>query len=220
MTVHPAVTLASTALLAGAGALAFGVAPANAATTPSSITVSACNATTPTATVSTAGVSWTSGSDTLSITNQCSTSGISMALSIWTVTSGPARLVAPFISDGATATTSALGTDVTAIRIYEQLGGSPGALLATITASSPSSGSGGGTSDSTSVPAPVVQQFGRPASGTCDAGQPQGLDWAGVPGGGWTESWSEWMNGGQGGLVCTRTLVYSSALEAWAVGSS
>lgn len=219
MTVHPAMTLALTALLAGPGALVIGVAPANAAATPSSITVSACNALTPTATVSTASVAWTSGSDTLSVTNQCSTSGNSMALSIWTVASGASRLVAPFVSNGATATTSALGTDVTAIRIFEQLGGSPGALLATITASSPSSGSGGGTSsDSTSVPAPVVQQFGRPASGTCDAAQPRGLDWAGVASGGWSESWSEWMNGGQGGFVCSRTLAYRTSTASWMVG--
>lgn len=78
---------------------------------------------------------------------------------------------------------------------------------------------GGGTSPTgaSSAPAPVMQQFGRPASGTCDAAAPATLNWAGVSSGGWGESWSEWMNGGLGGAVCTRTLVYSDAAGAWTV---
>lgn len=70
---------------------------------------------------------------------------------------------------------------------------------------------------STPAPAPVTQEFGRPASGTCDAAQPAGLNWADVPSGGWAHSWSQWMNGGAGGFVCTRTLVYSNKLGAWTV---
>lgn len=75
------------------------------------------------------------------------------------------------------------------------------------------------TSDSTSLsPAPVLQQFGRPASGTCDGLAPESLNWSGVESGGWGESWAEWMNGGNGGAVCTRTLVYSTAQSKWVVG--
>lgn len=67
-------------------------------------------------------------------------------------------------------------------------------------------------------PTPEVQEFGKPASGTCAAGQPAGLNWAGVPSGGWGESWAQWVNGGNGGAVCTRTLVYSTAQSRWVIG--
>ena len=63
-------------------------------------------------------------------------------------------------------------------------------------------------------PAPVLQQFAKPATDTCDAAQPTGLNWSGVASGGWSESWAQWANGGRGGSVCTRTLGYSSG---WAV---
>lgn len=67
-------------------------------------------------------------------------------------------------------------------------------------------------------PPPVLQQFGRPASDTCDAAAPATLNWAGVAGNGWTPSWSEWMNGGRGGAVCTRTLVYNTQQARWTIG--
>lgn len=79
---------------------------------------------------------------------------------------------------------------------------------------------GGGSSSSSSAssgPAPVVQQFGKPATGTCDDAQPEGLDLSGVASGGWGTSWAQWVNGGNGGAVCTRTLVYSTAQGAWTV---
>ena len=87
-----------------------------------------------------------------------------------------------------------------------------GGTVATLTITS---GGGNSSSGSGSSPAPVVQEFGKPASGTCDAAQPAGLDWAGVPSGGWANSWSQWMNGGSGGFVCTRTLVYSTTQVKW-----
>ena len=81
------------------------------------------------------------------------------------------------------------------------------------------SSSGGSSSAAQSVgPAPIVQQFGMPATGTCDAAQPEGLDWSGVARGGWGVSWAQWMHGGNGGAVCTRTLVYSTAQAKWIVG--
>jgi len=83
-----------------------------------------------------------------------------------------------------------------------------------------SSGGGGGSSSSTtsgSAPATVVQQFGMPATGTCDEAQPEGLNWSGVANGGWGVSWAQWMNGGTGGAVCTRTLVYSTIQSKWVV---
>lgn len=65
------------------------------------------------------------------------------------------------------------------------------------------------------VPAPVFQAFGKPSSGTCDAAAPIALNWGGAGSGSWGNSWAEWMNGGKGGPVCTRTLSYSNALGHW-----
>ena len=73
-------------------------------------------------------------------------------------------------------------------------------------------------SSSSTLPAPVVQHFGKPSTGTCDAAQPAGLNWAGVPSGGWGNSWSQWMNGGTGGYVCHRTLIYSTSQAKWILG--
>ena len=79
-------------------------------------------------------------------------------------------------------------------------------------------GGGGSSTDSETLPAPIVLEFGKPASGTCEAAAPVSLNWAGVPSGGWANSWSQWMNGGTGGFVCTRTLVYSSTQAKWVIG--
>ena len=72
--------------------------------------------------------------------------------------------------------------------------------------------------EATVSPPPVLQQFGKPASAPCDAAAPATLNWGGAGSGGWGESWAQWMNGGNGGAVCTRTLVYSTAQARWIVG--
>jgi hypothetical protein len=79
---------------------------------------------------------------------------------------------------------------------------------------------GSSTSDlpSTSIPAPIVQQFGKPSTGSCDAVALESLNWSGVTSGGWGESWAQWMNGGNGGSVCTRTLIYSTSQSKWILG--
>lgn len=64
-------------------------------------------------------------------------------------------------------------------------------------------------------PAPVMQQFGKPGTGTCDAAAPTTLNWSGVASGGWGESWGRWE--GYEGPLCTRTLVYSTAQSKWVV---
>ena len=73
-----------------------------------------------------------------------------------------------------------------------------------------SGGGGGGSSSSSNStgPAPTTQQFGLPASGTCEDVAPADLNWAGVPSGGWGISWAQWVNDGAGGPVCSRTLSY------------
>lgn len=88
-------------------------------------------------------------------------------------------------------------------------------LVVTLTANPGGSSTPSGSTGA--VPAPVTQQFGKPATGTCDEAQPAGLNWAGVPSGGWGITWAQWMNGGLGGVVCSRSLVYSSSAGAWTV---
>lgn len=72
--------------------------------------------------------------------------------------------------------------------------------------------------NSGATPPPVIQQFGMPSSGTCDADALIVLNWGGAGSGGWGNSWAQWANGGKGGPVCTRTLVYSNVLSHWIVG--
>jgi hypothetical protein len=68
------------------------------------------------------------------------------------------------------------------------------------------------------TPPPVLQQFGMPSSGTCAASAPVVLNWGGAGSGDWGNSWAQWANGGKGGPVCTRTLVYSNSSSRWIVG--
>jgi len=72
-------------------------------------------------------------------------------------------------------------------------------------------------SASGSTPAPRIQQFEKPATGTCDEAAPEGLNWGGASSGGWGESWAQWVNEGQGGAVCTRTLDYNNSTATWQV---
>jgi len=81
-------------------------------------------------------------------------------------------------------------------------------------ATTPDSDSG---SASRETPAPRIQQFEMPSSGTCDEAAPEGLNWGGAASGGWGESWAQWMHEGQGGAVCTRTLAYNNSTGTWQV---
>ena len=67
----------------------------------------------------------------------------------------------------------------------------------------------------THSPTPLLQQFGRPAQGTCEESAPFSLNWGGAGSGGWGESWAQWVNGGAGGQVCTRTLLFDIAQGKW-----
>jgi hypothetical protein len=82
------------------------------------------------------------------------------------------------------------------------------------------SGSDSSTSPSegASPPPSVLQQFRMPTGGTCAGAATQDLNWSAVTGGGWGESWAQWVNNGTGGAVCSRILVYSNALGRWVVG--
>lgn len=74
------------------------------------------------------------------------------------------------------------------------------------------------TSSSTASDAPPdwLQQVGLPASGTCTGIDDTSLNQGGAASGGWGKSWAQWMNGGLGGAVCTRSLAYVGG-GRWAV---
>jgi hypothetical protein len=70
------------------------------------------------------------------------------------------------------------------------------------------------------VPRPLIQQFGLPLSGDCVDGYSTDMNWSNVGIAGWTTSWAHWVNSGQGGAVCTRTLTYSLENNRWIVGTN
>ena len=87
-----------------------------------------------------------------------------------------------------------------------------------------SSGGGDGDGDdsgssgaSGSAPASEIQQFGLPASGNCEDGATEAMNWSGIGMDGWGISWAQWMNEGAGGAVCTRTVVYDTSTAKWTV---
>jgi len=68
------------------------------------------------------------------------------------------------------------------------------------------------------TPVSVLQQVGVGSDGTCAATLPADLNRGGVDSGGWGRPWAQWVNGGNGGAVCTRTLVYSTSQSKWMIG--
>lgn len=74
--------------------------------------------------------------------------------------------------------------------------------LVYVTASASTSSAG-----TESVPEPLLQQVGIPAQGCGDVDDSALAYGTGLTGG-WAPSWSRWINGGTGGPVCSRTLVF------------
>ncbi|CAB4632273.1 unannotated protein [freshwater metagenome] len=204
-------------LIAGIGSFAlvgvgtFGLATsAHAAASPSTVTLTCV---TGSLTWSAPMVSLNSG-DTFTFTNSA---GGAMQLVLptgSTLATGSSPLA---MGASATITVTASGSIQVAGNGVGQCGFSNEFLALNV-----SSGGGGGSSPSSSTapsgPAPVFQQFGKPATGTCADAAAATLNWAGVAGGGWGESWAQWMNGGKGGAVCNRALVYSLGLGKWILG--
>ena len=112
--------------------------------------------------------------------------------------------------------TSATDSDVEG---YELAGGAGYGLFPafTVTYADPPTPTPTPSTPTTAGPAPLIQQFEKPATGTCDEAQPEGLNWGGASSGGWGESWAQWMHEGQGGAVCTRTLAYNNSTATWQV---
>ena len=184
---------------------------ASAAASPSTITITCTGSGGGpySLTLSSTSVSLSSG-DTFTLTNN---SGTTMNVTLpngSTFASGASPLVD---NASATITTTASGS-VSIQGAGAQAGGN--CLFSSRNLGLSVAGGGGSSSDS-NTPAPVTQQFGKPSLGTCDAAQPAGLDWAGVSSGGWADSWAQWMNNGNGGFVCTRTLVYSTDQSKWII---
>ncbi len=129
---------------------------------------------------------------------------------------GGARVINVHDSIGGSYAAPADGTYVVH---YEHNGnsGSFTVIVGTPASSPPASSPSAGDSTAGAAPAPLLQEFGVPATGTCDEAQPEGLNWGGVASGGWSTAWGEWMHNGLGGWACSRTLSYSSALAKWVV---
>lgn len=163
------------------------------------------------------------------VTISPSTLGGAVANDLVVITDGGGVSSATVTFSGVTGLSTWSSAGSTSDRTYTITSSSPAYITMTATAGSCSGTSAtlsinGGmpspsSSASASAPAPIVQQFGVPAMGTCDAAASASLNWAGVASGGWSISWGEWMNGGRGGAVCTRTLVYSTQAGAWGVAS-
>jgi hypothetical protein len=69
-------------------------------------------------------------------------------------------------------------------------------------------------------PLPVQQSVGLPDSGSCADVDESLLEWGAEFKGGWTRSWQEWVNGGQGGDTCTRMITYVRSTGQWEPRSS
>jgi len=91
-------------------------------------------------------------------------------------------------------------------------------LIVTYVAPSPNPAPGSGSTSATaSAPASEIQQFGLPASGNCEDGVNEAINWSGIGMDGWGISWAQWMNEGAGGAVCTRTVMYDTSTAKWTV---
>lgn len=130
---------------------------------------------------------------------------------------GGARVINVYDSIGGSYAAPADGTYV----VHYEHNGNSGSFTVIVgtpaSSSPPASSSSSGDSTAGAAPAPLLQEFGVPATGTCDEAQPEGLNWGGVASGGWSTVWGEWMHDGLGGWACSRTLSYSSALATWVV---
>lgn len=69
--------------------------------------------------------------------------------------------------------------------------------------------------DPSQAPAPILQQLPMPSSGSCVMDNDTAYGYGTAVRGGWTPSWAAWVNGGTGGPVCGRMLVYLA--QGWTV---
>lgn len=160
--------------------------------------------------------------DTVLITVSGSCDRTDFAMGVGTLTFGPAGTgttvnagahAAVTTSDKVLYTATTIGTAIVSVNDSTQTPITLHEESWVITVTAPSSNTSPSTGSS--APTPVLQQFGKPMTGTCATAQPVNADWADVGTLGWGESWARWMNDGTGGFVCTRTLVYSASQARW-----
>lgn len=60
-----------------------------------------------------------------------------------------------------------------------------------------------------------LQSVGVPPSGSCADVVDGDFGFGKRFSGGWSKSWAEWANGGQGGDVCVRTIAWDSSVQDW-----
>ena len=167
-------------------------APAMAAANPSVVSVTCTDPGFCSATVFSASAMMANPGDTFTVHNGTSFAGLFQIQKDGVGVSGTVTVA----SDNAASMTapSALGSYT-----IQFTGGSDPAMSLTVT-----------NDPITPAPLPVpiigLQQVGVPASGDCaDVPVTVGHD-QGFPIGGWSKSWSQWINNGTGGTVCTRTV--------------
>ena len=167
-------------------------APAMAAANPSVVSVTCTDPGFCSATVFSASSMMANPGDTFTVHNGTSFAGLFQIQKDGVGVSGTVTVA----SDNAASMTapSALGSYT-----IQFTGGSDPAMSLTVT-----------NDPITPAPLPVpiigLQQVGVPASGDCaDVPVTVGHD-QGFPIGGWSKSWSQWINNGTGGTVCTRTV--------------
>ena len=101
---------------------------------------------------------------------------------------------------------------------YRILGDASTEALVTINYNDGGGGDDSGSSSASgSAPASEIQQFGLPASGNCEDGATEAMNWSGIGMDGWGISWAQWANAGAGGAVCTRTVMYDTSTAKWVV---
>ena len=104
------------------------------------------------------------------------------------------------------------------IRADSETGNQTSATLGLFSITGGGGGDDSGSSETSgSAPASEIQQFGLPASGNCEDGATEAMNWSGIGLDGWGTSWAQWMNEGAGGAVCTRTVVYDTSTAKWIV---
>lgn len=126
------------------------------------------------------------------------------------------------VSDGNQVTVTAkTGSETKTVNLtFKNTGVTPNqsTVIAFSVQSTPTPGPPSPSSSSTSSgPASVMQQFGLPASGNCEDGASDAMNWSGITSGAWGISWAQWMNNGAGGTVCTRTVEYDTSSAGWVV---
>lgn len=207
-----ALTGVGSLVLAATGLIAT-AAPAQAAT----VSINCSSSGTASATGSTITVNFTGCTDFKWVWGSAGTASMAFVFDPGSYTSAPGPGLGPaslsVFASGATSFTATISGSPRIAR-FTLTDGSGNSQVVTL---SPEPAGGGSSSSAGDSPSPVLQQFGRPAIGTCQAGASKELNWAGVADGGWGETWAEWMNNGKGGAVCSRTLLFSPSQSMWIV---